>query len=132
MLAFLFLLIIAGNAVILYKFNDKVSVQRRQILSLKYENDDLKSKLSKQTPKKIDIKYVTPQFLNAVVTISGTLHLSPISNSSIVNTLKENTSLKIQDSAQIQSQLWYEVFLPGDNRLNSKGWIKSNYIRIIE
>lgn len=134
MLAFLFLLLVIGNVAILYHFSDKVSSQRRQIISLKCENDSLKSKLSKNFPKKIDINYITPQSLNGIVTIKTSLYLAPISKSSIVNILEENTILKIEDTAKIQNQLWYEISLAEINRtnsrINSKGWIKSNYVKI--
>ncbi|WP_368489158.1 hypothetical protein [Clostridium sp. BJN0013] len=133
MLTFLFLLLIIGNAVILYRFSDKVSSQRRQIISLKYENDSLKSKLSKEFPRRIDVNYITPQNLSGIVTIKTSLYLAPTLKSSIVNILEENTLLKIEDAAKIQNQLWYEISLNGINRssrINSKGWVKSNYIKI--
>lgn len=52
MLAFLFTVLVIAASVILYNFQNKISSQRRQILSLKYENDNLKSKISKEIPKK--------------------------------------------------------------------------------
>lgn len=133
MLTFLFLLLIIGNGIILYHFSNKFSSQRRQIISLKYENDSLKSKLSKESPKRVDISYITPENSNAVVTIKTSLYLAPTLKSSIVNILEENTPLKIEDTAKIQSQLWYEISLNQINkssRINSKGWVKSNYIKI--
>lgn len=133
MLAFLFLLLIIGNAIILYRFSDKISSQRRQIISLKYENDSLKLKLSKEFQKKIDISYVTPENSNGIVAIRTNLYLAPTLKSSIINILEQNTLLEIKDAARIQNQLWYEISLSDLNkssRLNSKGWVKSNYIKI--
>ncbi len=137
MLTFLFLLLIIGNGVILYHFSNigesTRPSQRRQIISLKYENDSLKSKLLKESPKKVDINYITPENSNGIVTIKTSLYLAPTLKSSIVNILDENTTLKIEDTAKIQDQLWYEISLSGINRLsriNSKGWVRSNYIKI--
>lgn len=133
MLTFLFLLLVIGNGVILYHFSNTTSSQRRQIISLKYENDSLKSKLSKESPNKVDINYITPENLSGIVTIKTSLYLAPTLKSSIVNILDENTILKIEDTAKIQDQLWYEISLSGINRLsriNSKGWVRSNYVKI--
>ncbi|MEY8000828.1 hypothetical protein AB8U03_11590 [Clostridium sp. Mt-5] len=130
MLAFLFIILIVCASVILYNSQSKISSQRRQILSLKYENDSLKSRISKQIPKKINVKYITPQSVNAIVTIKSNIYLAPILNSAIINTLEKNTHIRIHDSIEIMNEFWYEVSLVENTRINSKGWIKSNCIKV--
>ena len=78
MLAFLFIVLVISASVILYNFQGKISSQRRQILSLKYENDSLKSKISKEIPKKIHVRYITPQYVNALTAVKSNIYLAPI------------------------------------------------------
>ncbi|CAB1254779.1 hypothetical protein ACFHWD_08560 [Clostridium sp. MT-14] len=129
MLAFLFITLIICTSVILYNFQSKISSQRRQILSLKYENDSLKSKISKEIPPKINVRYITPQYVNALVTVKSNIYLAPILNSGIINTLEKNTPIRVHDSIEILNEFWYEVSIAGSSRINSKGWIKSNCIK---
>ncbi|MCI1944611.1 hypothetical protein [Clostridium luticellarii] len=129
MLAFLFIALIICTSVILYNLQNKISSQRRQILSLRYENDKLKSRISKETPRKINVKYITPQYVNAIVLTRSHIYLAPILNSGIVNTLEKNTQIRVHDSIEIMNEFWFEVSMVGVTRINSKGWIKSNYIK---
>ncbi|MEY8763206.1 MULTISPECIES: hypothetical protein [Clostridium] len=130
MLAFLFTVLVIAASVILYNFQNKISSQRRQILSLKYENDNLKSKISKEIPKKINVRYITPSQVNALVAVKSNMYLAPISSSSIINILEKNTLLRVHDGIEIMDEFWYEVSIIDSSRINSKGWIKSNCIKI--
>lgn len=130
MLAFLFITLIIAALAASYYLTDKISSQRKQILLLKYQNDSLKNNSAKDIPKDIEIKYITPSTPNGSVQQECILYLAPIKNSITINTIEENTYIQIHDSAEVAKELWYEVSLIGSNRINSKGWVKSNYINL--
>ena len=44
----------------------------------------------------------------------------------------KNTSLEIQDSAEIFNISWYEVCLKSQTNINNKGWIKKDSIITID
>lgn len=130
MLIFLFILLIAASLFISYYFSNKISNQRKQLLLLKYQNNNLKHKAKTDTPINITIRYITPQFNKGTIIEDCKLYIAPFLDSFTINTLKHSTSVEIQDSAEINNETWYEISLLTENRINSKGWIRSQYIKI--
>ncbi|MCJ7688056.1 MAG: hypothetical protein MUO60_01820, partial [Clostridiaceae bacterium] len=59
---------------------------------------------------------------------SCSLHLSPMESSPVLSTVVKETSLEIQDSADIFDITWYEVCLKSQTNINNKGWVKKDFI----
>lgn len=128
MLTFLFIVLVTAALCSSYYFTNKMSAQRKQILLLKYQNNNLKQ-LTK-ADKDITIEYIYPNVTKGLVKRKCELLVSPLPNSAVLNLLEENTTVKIQDSGKINNELWYEVSITCDKRINSKGWIREDYINL--
>ncbi|WML36332.1 SH3 domain-containing protein [Clostridium sp. OS1-26] len=128
MLAFLFVLLIGFSLFVSYYFTNKVSNQRKQILLLKYQNNNLKHKTNSDSSLHTTIKYLNPNYSEGILKEDCNLYIAPLSNSAIINSLNQSTIIQIYDSAEINDELWYEISVLSEDRINSKGWIKSDYI----
>jgi hypothetical protein len=110
--------------------NQKLSNQKTQLKIISRQNREFKSKIastrSAQGP--IIIKYKAPLFKIGTIKESCTLHLSPIESSPVLSNVVKETSLEIQDSADIFDIAWYEVCLKSQTNINNKGWIKKDNI----
>jgi len=132
MLSFLFLVIIVAALCTSYYFTNKMAAQRKQILLLKYKNTDLNQTSKAAKNENISIEYIFPVNTKGFIKKKCELLICPIDNSAIVNFIKENTLVKVEDSANINNQLWYEISLITESRVNSKGWIKEDCIKFQE
>lgn len=126
MLAFLFVLLVGFSLFVSCYFTNKISNQRNQILLLKYQNNNLKHKTNSSSH--VTIKYLNPNYSEGILKEDCNLYIAPLSNSAIINSLDQATIIQIYDSAEINDELWYEVSVLSEDRINSKGWIKSDYI----
>ena len=130
MLSILFILLILAALGSSYYFTNKMSVQRKQILLLKYQNNNLKHISKTNKNKNVTVEYIFPICDEGIVKKKCELFISPIEDSAVLNFLSESTLVKIQDSATINNQLWYEVSLLVEERVNNKGWIKEDFIKL--
>ncbi|MBC2580901.1 hypothetical protein [Clostridium sp. DJ247] len=131
MLFFLFIVLVGFSLYVSYYFSNKLHNQRKQLLLLKYQNNALKHNVKTNDTNDIIIKYITPLYNRGIVITNCKLLLSPLSNSTVLNILNENTVIEIQDSAEVNYKLWYEISLITDDRTNSKGWVKSEHIKFL-
>lgn len=131
MLFFLFMVLVGFSLYISYYLSNKLHNQRKQLLLLKYQNNALKHNVKTSDTNNITIKYTMPLHNKGIIITNCKLLLSPLSNSIVLNTLAENTVIEIQDSAEVNYNLWYEISLTTGDRINSKGWIKSDYIKFL-
>lgn len=119
-----------------YKLQKKISEQKRQLLLLSRENNELKSKFLLATnfsgDEQLLVQFEKPNFNSGTTSDNCKLYAAPIINNNILSGVLKNTPLQIQDSAFVNSQLWYEVSLASRNRINSKGWIKDQNLIIID
>ena len=108
--------------------NQKLSTQKTQLKVISMQNRDFKSKISnsRSADGPIVIKYKTPLFKTGTTKDSCSLYLSPMENSPILSNVVKNTSVEIQDSAEIFNISWYEVSLKSQTNINNKGWIKKD------
>lgn len=128
MLGFLFTLLIIAALCTSYYLTNKMSNQRKQILLLKYQNNNLKQVTKAEKSKTITIEYIVPNYTEGKIMKECELLLSPVSDSPILNLLEENTLVEIHDSARINNELWYEISTKPNERINSKGWIQEKNI----
>lgn len=132
MLCFLFLFIIAAALCTSYYFTNKMSAQRKQILLLKYQNNDLTQTSKTTNNKNITVEYISPFYTKGVIKRKCELFICPMADSAILSFLTEDTLVKVEDSANINNQLWYEISLITEERVNTKGWIKEDSIKLQE
>lgn len=130
MLCFLFLVIVIASVCISYYFTNKMAVQRKQILLLKYQNTNLNQTSKAAKSKNISIEYIFPVNTEGFIKKKCEVLICPMDDSAIINSVEENTLVKIEDSANINNQLWYEISLITESRVNSKGWIKEDFIKL--
>lgn len=100
---------------------------------LKHENNNLKHKLKKSIPenaRSVTIEYITPKYNGGIIIKHCNVYLSPIDMSTnIINSLKQDTHVLIQDSAIIENTNWLRVYFDNETGINNKGWITENNIR---
>jgi len=114
--------------------NQKLSTQKTQLKVVSRQNRDFKTKIesSSNTEGPILIKYKPPLFKTGTTKESCSLYLSPLENSPILSNVIKNTSLEIQDCAEVYNVLWYEISLKSQTNINNKGWIKKNNINTLD
>ncbi|MCY6371988.1 SH3 domain-containing protein [Clostridium ganghwense] len=140
-LIFLLLILLCAFLFIYSNMNKKISNQKKQLIFLVKNNDELKDKLLEQNLTKqnnynvtssevIEIKYKHPNFSSITTPENCILYAAPFENSPVVSEVSQNTPVEIQDSAIISNTTWYEVNIPSSERINSKGWIKQDSLLI--
>lgn len=132
MLLFLFILLLCAALSISYYFTNKMSDQHKQIILLRTQNDRLKNKIIKSdyTSHGIKIKYMDPPFEIGITCEKCSLYLCPLENSNILADLEVETVVNIHDSAEILGVIWFQVSFPCEERINNKGWLQCNHIKL--
>jgi hypothetical protein len=132
-LIYLFLILLLVVAGEYFYFTQKLDSQRKQILVLSRHNDNLKSKVNKQSSSlgSVNIKYKDPAYKSAYTADNSILLLSPLEDSPVVYKFSKSTKVSLIDSAEILNSTWCEVsFIPmSGNRI--KGWIKESEIKMM-
>ncbi|AYD41299.1 hypothetical protein D4Z93_12605 [Clostridium fermenticellae] len=132
-IAILFLILIAVGLYFYSTLNNKLYDQKKQILMLQHENDNLRYKLKNfnhKNPKSIIIKYTAPIYNSGITIRQCNVYLAPIdTNSNIINSLKQNTRVLIQDSAIIDNIKWFRVYFNSESETNNKGWIPESNVK---
>ena len=112
----------------------KLSTLNTQLKITSRQNREFKSKIASSHTNEgpIIIKYKQPLLKSGTTKENCRLHLSPLENSPILSNVLKNTSLEIQDLAEIFNISWYEVSLKSQTNINNKGWIKRDNIVTID
>ena len=107
-------------------FAQKTANQRRKIMFLSYQLEELKNKIKEQNTimNDISITYKCPDAHSAETIGTTNLFIAPLENSMVLSKLSSGTKVEILDSAEILSVLWYEILLPSQTKINNKGWVK--------
>ncbi|HEY8892666.1 MAG TPA: hypothetical protein VIM70_20715 [Clostridium sp.] len=134
MIIFLISILLISFGVYYTIMNQKLSTQKTQLKVVSRQNRDFKTKIesSSNTEGPILIKYKPPLFKTGTTKESCSLYLSPLENSPILSNVIKNTSLEIQDCAEVYNVLWYEISLKSQTNINNKGWIKKNNINTLD
>jgi len=130
MFAFLFIILLCLSLYISYYFNNKVYMQKRQIMVLKKQYEELKESCTAEDKalNTIVIKYRTPIYSKVKIMSFTYIHLSPLNDSPVLFTLNPETIINVIDMGEIHDTLWLEVFFPQEERINNKGWILESSI----
>lgn len=133
LLFFLFVVLGSVSAYFIFQLSNTISIQKRQLLLLTRQNNNLKSAAAKQINQKtIIIKYIVPAYTFGIIAKNCYLYAAPIENSTIINELNKNTQIKIIDSAEVENCIWYEVSSNFKDNINNKGWIKAENIMLYD
>lgn len=136
-LGFIIILCLATTGFTIFYFDTKVREAKRQVLSL--NNQLLKFKSSSQAtttnlsqqsmvPNEVTITYITPNFKYGVTQPYTAVYLAPISNSYIINKIKDKINFEIITEADINKEVWFFVQLDMSTNVNSKGWIRKSQV----
>lgn len=130
MFAFLFIILLCVSLYISYYFNNKIYIQKRQLMVLKKQYEELKESYNTKdkTLNTIVIKYKTPIYSKVKVNSFTYIHLSPLNDSPVLFTLNPETVINVLDMGEINDTLWLEVFFPQEERINNKGWVLESSI----
>lgn len=130
MLGFLFVILLIGSVYFVFHFKKEMFIQKRQLMLLKHVNDELKDKMksTKNPQNKINVLFIEPDFSIATIVEKCVLYSTFNTNSDILLILDKDTEVNIEDSAQIDNNMWYEIYLNHENRVNNKGWVEGKYI----
>jgi len=113
-------------------FNQTIDAQRRRILVLTNQTDNLKSKINKN--QKIhslsDIKYMDPIYRNGYTTDNCSLFLIPLLDSPVVYKCTRPIKVNVTFLADVSKDIWYEVIVTVNNVM-LKGWLKEADIKLI-
>lgn len=114
----IFILILLLACTFLYSKNTKNQMEaRKKILTLARENNELKSKFSKE--KALDLIYFKPSSENADVKEGVEVKQAPLNSSPSNMTVESATNVKVTSGAKINGIEWF--FIEGNN---FSGWIK--------
>lgn len=130
MVAFLFFILIGVCLYLTFDFKNKTMQQRRQILTLKKQNSNLKVKAEEKTPQsgKLTVKYYKPENEAGRIIATCALHISPLEFSHVLANISTDTIVQIKDSAEVSGTVWYEVVTDVEEGVNNKGWVKGTSI----
>lgn len=92
------------------------------------QNEYIKNKFKKNHSVDFTIQYLKPDINYAMLNDKCPLFIAPIENSNIISYLPKESQVKIIDSALVSGKLWYEIYIESIEKINNKGWIKSNFI----
>lgn len=134
MLLFLLFITIIGISFFLTShLSNTNSMQKKQLLILLKENNNLKAKIdSKLNDEDIIIKFVKSKYKYGIIASPCTLYSAPTMNAPILCELEKNTQVNILDCGEVNNYVWYEVRFNTTDSINNKGWIKSQYIMLFE
>ncbi|MCB2294902.1 hypothetical protein LGK95_15550 [Clostridium algoriphilum] len=111
-----------------------MSTQKTQLKIISRQNREFKLKIetSRNAQGPIIIKFKPPLFKTGTTKESCSLYLGPMDNSPILSAIVKNTTVEIQDSAEVFNISWYEISLKSQTNINNKGWIKKASITTID
>lgn len=134
MFAFLFIVLLCISLYISYYFNNKIYIQKRQLMVLKKQYDELKKSCTTEDKSlnTILIRYKSPVYSKVRIVKFTYIHLSPLDDSPVLFTLNPETIIDVLDMAEINNSLWLEVSFPQEEKINNKGWILESSISWIE
>ncbi|WP_410506284.1 hypothetical protein ACER0A_013435 [Haloimpatiens sp. FM7315] len=130
----LILIICVGTFGYFTLINSKKSdTLKRQLMLVTKQNDSLKNKtLTVKKAESINITYYAPKYKLGLILNNCSLYLSPLEDSPVLNSLKENTKVYILDRAEVNSNAWFYINLYSEENVNNKGWIKDQNLSFIE
>lgn len=130
MFAFLFIILLCVSLYISYYFNNKIYIQKRQLMVLKKQYEELKESCTAEDKSlnTIVIKYKTPIYSKVKVKSFTYIHLSPLNDSPVLFTLNPEAIINVLDMGEINDTLWLEVFFYQEEKINNKGWILESSI----
>lgn len=134
MVIFLFSVLLICFGVYYTVMNQKLSNQKTQLKIISRQNRDFKSKIasSRNDQGPIIIKYKAPLFKTGTTKDSCNLYIGPMESSPVLSNVAKDTTLEIQESAEIFDIFWYEVYLKSQTNINNKGWIKKDFVITID
>lgn len=130
MVAFLFIVLVAVCLFLVFDSRNKSLQQRRQILLLKKQNNNLKVKAEDKSAQlgKLTVKYYKPQNDAGRIIENCNLRISPLEFSHVLASIQADTIVKIKDCAEISGAIWYEIVIDSEEGINNKGWVKGTSI----
>lgn len=100
----------------------------RQISNYKH----LLEKERNSSPFPTVIQYKTPNYTSGRITSNCCLYLYPSERSPVLMRIARDVFVEILDMAEISNNLWIEISIPLEDRINNKGWIKYRDIHFPE
>ncbi|MFD3155527.1 hypothetical protein ACFIJ5_01390 [Haloimpatiens sp. FM7330] len=130
---FLFLIVLIPCLYFVYTTKQKSDNLKKQVILLTKQNNYIHNfKNDKVKNESISIRYESPKYKNGIIIKDCSLYIAPLEDYPQIYKLQENTKVDIHDSAQINSEIWYEISIPYTSKINTKGWIKEDFISVIE
>lgn len=132
---FILILLFSGCIFILYyKYEEKISHQKKQLIILSRQNKEMKNKLNYRSEKltNLSVVYKRCNYSHAVINEDCNLHLAPLNNSIILSRLNKDIKINILDTAETMDTLWYEIDIKRGDRINTKGWVQEKNITKIK
>lgn len=132
MMTFLFFLLLAVSILSLRYFAKDNSAQKRQIMLLLRQNEILRNKInsinrSNEIP---EISFVDIEFKTGTIIENSSLSLCPLDSGPVIKALETGIKFYIIGGAYVQNILWYEIYIDGEDNINTKGWIKESAVII--
>lgn len=127
----LLLLLVSGGE-FLY-FNNLLDSNRHKLIVLSKENSNLKNRVKEiKKYNSLSIKFSEPPYSYGEVKSNSLLYLSPLETSPVLCKMNTTAKIKLLCSAEILDEIWYEVLLDSPKNINSRGWVKKDFIIINE
>ncbi len=108
----------------------KMEKQKRQLMFLTKQNNKIKKSLKENYEEKvkkdkeaIQIKYVPVKCKKGIVNKDTELHIAPIDNAEILDSIPSGRNIEIVDSGEINGVFWYEIVTDLNKDVNNKGWV---------
>lgn len=129
----IFLFLILALVFVVFYYQNKQLILRRQLIATNSQNNNLKSKYNKTIyyKKNVEILYMTPTNTLGLIKEGTTLQSSPLKDSAILQKTNIKMEVRILDKAKVCNETWYYIALPIDSNINSRGWVKASDFTLI-
>ncbi|WP_027633543.1 hypothetical protein [Clostridium hydrogeniformans] len=125
-ISIILILALAGG---FYYFMTQLEFKRKQIMILSKENSSIKDSLKAyKLHSPLTVNFSDPPYSYGEIVSRGEVLIAPLNNASLLCKINSPMKVMILCKAELLNSIWYEVTLDVPKGINSRGWVKKDYI----
>lgn len=125
-ISIILILALAGG---FYYFMNQLEFKRKQIMILSKENSSIKDSLKTyRLNSPLTVNFSDPPYNYGEIIPKGEVLIAPLNNASVLCKINSPMKIMILCKAELLDSIWYEVILDVPKNINSRGWVKKDYI----
>ncbi len=128
----IFILLIIAIVFIYFYYNKKIELLKKQLLITTNQYSIIKNKYGnhKKDSESLLVKFSIPKYKGGTLKANSILYIAPITSSSILSRIDNDTEIAILDCAEFNNETWFYINIPIKGNINNRGWVNSKDISI--